>query len=126
MAGTAGETGRENREGGAEPGLSPRGAGRGSPRAAGDTRGLRRPLDAAYRIFRKVALLGPTREEIKRMEREDREANTDWLPGGQGGVEHIFLEYGGRRSPEELAEARAEDEADEADAAHGKREGRPA
>lgn len=102
------------------------GAARGAARATGGSSARRRLLGAAYMIFRKVALLGPTREEIKRMEREDREANTDWLPGGQGGVEHIFLEYGGRRSPEELAEARAEDEADEADAAHGKREGRPA
>lgn len=107
MAGAAGETDGKRGGAGARPAVGPR--------------GWRRRLGAARMIFRKVALLGPTREEIARMEREDREANTDWLPGGDVGVEHVFLEYGGRRSPEELAEARAEDEADEAAAAHGMR-----
>jgi len=95
-------------------------------RAAGGRSRRQRWLFGAYTIFRRVALLGPTREEIARMEREDREANTDWLPGGKYGVEHIFLEYGARRSPEELAEARAEDEAYENDAAHGMQGGRSA
>lgn len=122
--GAHGGSARPRDEGASGPGADGAAGGtRGAARAAGGRSRRRRWLFAAYMVFRKVALLGPTREEIERMEREDREANTDWLPGGQGGVEHIFLEYGGRRSPEELAEAMAEDEAD---AAHGRREGRPA
>jgi len=34
-----------------------------------------------YSLFRKIALLGPTEEEMDRMDREDREANIVHTPG---------------------------------------------
>jgi len=34
-----------------------------------------------YSLFRKIALLGPTEEEMDRMDREDREANRVRIPG---------------------------------------------
>jgi len=34
-----------------------------------------------YSLFRKIAMLGPTEEEMDRMDREDREANKVPIPG---------------------------------------------
>ncbi len=52
--------------------------------------------DRLYRLFRKIALLGPTEEEADRINREDREANTQWILGGRVGIVHGVMEFGGR------------------------------
>ena len=52
--------------------------------------------DRLYRLFRKIALLGPTEEEADRINREDREANTQWILGGRVGIVHGVMEYGYR------------------------------
>ncbi len=52
--------------------------------------------DRLYRLFRKIALLDPTEEEMERMNREDREANTQWMFGGRVGIVHSVMEFGGR------------------------------
>ena len=63
----------------------------------------RRRLAAARRILRRLAMVGPSYEEMLRMEEEDRRANTEWLPGGKIGLVHGFSEFGARRDPEETA-----------------------
>lgn len=120
MPGTPGEVDRANRTDGAAPpradpgatgrpgGPAPQGgggAGRGpgaagaggEPRSDGGQSSRRRLLSAAWRIFRKVAMIGPSYEELRRMEEEDRRANTEWLPGGRIGLVHGFSEFGARR-----------------------------
>jgi len=119
MAGTAGETDRSRADGMArlapEPGATglpespaPQGegdailepsvaGGDGAPRHASAQSAPRRRLSAAWRIFRKVAMIGPSYEELRRMEEEDRRANTEWLPGGRIGLVHGFSEFGARR-----------------------------
>ena len=111
--GTAGKAGRGScaRRAGGLAHQGKGGAGRGpsangdsgTPRAGSQPTAWRRRLAAVHRAFRRIAMLSYTREEIERMAREDREANTDWLPGGKIGVEHCFMEFGARRDPEELA-----------------------
>jgi len=111
--GTAGKAGRGScaRRAGGLAHQGKGGAGRGPsangdsgmPRAGSQPTAWRRRLAAVHRAFRRIAMLSYTREEIERMAREDREANTDWLPGGKIGVEHCFMEFGARRDPEELA-----------------------
>ena len=41
-----------------------------------------------YSLFRKIAMLGPTEEEVDRMDREDREANRVRTP--EGGVDMVY------------------------------------
>ena len=59
--------------------------------------------DRLYRLFRKVALLGRTEEEMERMNREDMEANTVWILGGRVGIVHHFMEFGARIDVDEYA-----------------------
>lgn len=91
-----------NEEGACAPGAG----GGGAPVAPGGAAGgrsakrpspARRWLSAAWRVFRKIAMIGPSYEEARRMEEEDRRANTEWLPGGRIGLIHGFSEFGARR-----------------------------
>jgi len=117
MAGMAGETDRSRAGGSAhlrpEPGArgaagpaQPDGGGAGpvldkngrrAPVAAGPPPAWRRALAAAYAAFRRVAMVGPSDEELDRMEEEDRRANTEWILGGTVGIVHEFTEFGARR-----------------------------
>lgn len=78
-------------------GLGPDKGGRCAPVAPGPPPAWRRALAVAYVAFRKVAMIGPSDEELRRLEEEDRRANTEWLPGGRIGLVHGFSEFGARR-----------------------------
>ncbi|RNJ72909.1 MAG: hypothetical protein EB832_02865 [Thaumarchaeota archaeon S14] len=66
--------------------------GSGTPPSA-----RRRRLAAARRILRRLAMVGPSYEEMVRMDEEDRRANTEWILGGTVGIVHEFTEFGARR-----------------------------
>ncbi|MDD9814321.1 MAG: hypothetical protein OXU37_08700, partial [Thaumarchaeota archaeon] len=90
------------RDGGLPRATAP-GKGNGAPHVPGALTARRRRLAAARRMLRRLAMVGPSYEEMLRMEEEDRRANTEWILGGTVGIVHEFTEFGARRDPEELA-----------------------
>ncbi|MDD9812931.1 MAG: hypothetical protein OXU86_07435 [Thaumarchaeota archaeon] len=55
-----------------------------------------------YSLFRKIAMLGPTEEEMIRMDREDMEANRVRIPGGGPDMYYGITAFGQRVEDRDL------------------------